>query len=89
MHNFLEYVTWKKSLKLICSVGKWDEKLWIFFGISMANEDGSEFSTVGADLNIYLYSSDYLLIPCISIENEDWQNFSTDSADLKCNLSGS
>lgn len=55
----------------------------------MANEDGSEFSTVGADLNIYLYSSDYLLIPCISIENEDWQNFSTDSADLKCNLSGS
>jgi hypothetical protein len=27
-------------------------------GISTANEDRSEFSTVGADLNIYFYSSD-------------------------------
>lgn len=39
-------------------------------GISAANEDGSEFSIVGADLNVYFYSSDYLLISCISIENE-------------------
>jgi hypothetical protein len=40
-------------------------------GISTANENGSEFTTVGADLNIYFYSSGYLLISCISLENED------------------
>lgn len=40
-------------------------------GISTENEDGSEFSTDGADLNIYFCSCDCLLISGISIENED------------------